>query len=447
MSNKPINLTRQHKEAIALLSIGTFLEYFDLMVYIHMAVLLNELFFPQTNPLIAQMLAAFTFCSSYLLRPIGGMIIGWIGDHIGRKSTIILTTTIMAVTCVTMATIGTYAEIGITASIVVIACRVLQGISSLGEIIGAQLYLTETLKQPHKYLANGIVEIGSRMGGLFALAVASFAISVNLNWRIAFWVGAVIAFVGFFARIRLREAPEFEDFKRRLKIKREISEQNPEIIEESLPSQEKTDKKTVLSYFLIRLITPACFYITYIYMGNFMKNSLGMSPEQVINQNLKVTIWTVFGLIVTTLLLRKYHPIKIAKRYVLAFIIFLPFMPFALNNIENSHWLTALQFATYSVSLCAFAIEMSCFKYLPVGKRFTILATLCGLSSALSYPVISFSLIFLDKYFGTYAIWFIYIPVILCFMIGMDYIKYLEKRNGKYVNYPGEDDVVDPAKT
>ena len=442
MSYKIEWLTKQHKEAIALLSIGTFLEYFDLMLYIHMAVLLNEVFFPQSNPLIAQLLAAFTFCSTFLLRPVGGMIIGWIGDQIGRRSTIMLTTGIMAITCVTMASVGTYAEIGITASIIVIICRALQGISSLGEIIGAQLYLTETLKQPYKYIANGVVEIGSRMGGLFALIVASFAISVHLNWRIAFWIGSVIALVGFFARIRLREAPEFVDFKRRLKIKTELNKINPEIIKNSLADQEKVDKKAVLSYFVMRLAMPVCFYITYIYIGNFMKDSLGMTPEQVINQNLRVTILTVIGLIITVLLVKKYHPIKIAEKYIICFSILLPFIPYYLSNISSLFSLTCLQFITFSIALCSFAIEMTCFRYLPIAKRFTILATTFGIASALSYTMVSFSLIPLLKYFGYYALWFIYVPVIVSLIWGMNYIKKLETSRGKYLNYPNEDDAI-----
>ena len=76
------SLTREQKEAVGLLSIGTFLEYFDLMLYIHMAVLLNELFFPKTDPFTTSLLSAFAFCSTYLLRPFGALIFGYIGDNI-----------------------------------------------------------------------------------------------------------------------------------------------------------------------------------------------------------------------------------------------------------------------------------------------------------------------------------------------------------------------------
>jgi MFS family permease len=110
-------LTREQKEAVGLLSIGTFLEYFDLMLYIHMAVILNELFFPKYDPHAAQLLLAFAFCGTYLLRPIGALIFGWIGDTIGRKVTVIITTFMMALSCIIIASLPTYAEIGITGCI------------------------------------------------------------------------------------------------------------------------------------------------------------------------------------------------------------------------------------------------------------------------------------------------------------------------------------------
>ena len=125
-------LTREQKEAVGLLSIGTFLEYFDLMLFVHMAVLLNELFFPKTDPFTASLLAAFAFCSTYLLRPIGALIFGYIGDNIGRKHTVIITTMMMSGSCVVMSVLPTYAEIGITASYTIIICRIIQGMSSMG---------------------------------------------------------------------------------------------------------------------------------------------------------------------------------------------------------------------------------------------------------------------------------------------------------------------------
>ena len=73
------SLKSNQREAFGLLSIGTFLEYFDLMIYVHMAALLNELFFPKVDPDTAVLLQAFAFCTAFIFRPLGALIIGAIG--------------------------------------------------------------------------------------------------------------------------------------------------------------------------------------------------------------------------------------------------------------------------------------------------------------------------------------------------------------------------------
>jgi MFS family permease len=78
-----------------------------------MAILLNELFFPKTDPHTAALITAFAFCSTYVLRPFGALVFGWIGDHIGRKTTVIITTMMMSISCIIMANLPTYAQIGI----------------------------------------------------------------------------------------------------------------------------------------------------------------------------------------------------------------------------------------------------------------------------------------------------------------------------------------------
>jgi MHS family proline/betaine transporter-like MFS transporter len=165
------SLSRSQKEAIGLLQIGTFLEYFDLMLYVHMAVLLNELFFPKADPHTAALLSAFAFCSTWVLRPFGALIFGWIGDNIGRKSTVILTTSMMAISCLIMANLPTYAQIGISAAWIVTICRIVQGLSSMGEIVGAQIYITEITKPPAQYPAVSLIRFASSIGTVCAIGM------------------------------------------------------------------------------------------------------------------------------------------------------------------------------------------------------------------------------------------------------------------------------------
>jgi len=223
--SKQEKLGSEQKKAVGLLSIGTFLEYFDLMLYIHMAVLLNELFFPKTDPFTASLLSAFAFCSSYILRPFGALIFGFIGDFIGRKSVIVITTIIMAITCTTIAVLPTYAQIGITASWIITICRMVQGMAASAESRGAEIYITESIKPPLQYPLVAIITVFSAVGTSFALGISSIFTNVNIfgtdnqYWRVAFFLGALIGLVGGVARTSLREASEFANKKKMLKMK------------------------------------------------------------------------------------------------------------------------------------------------------------------------------------------------------------------------------------
>jgi MFS family permease len=144
------------------------------MLYIHMAVLLNELFFPKTDPFTASLLSAFAFCSSYVLRPFGALVFGFIGDFIGRKSVIVITTIIMAITCTTIAVLPTYAQIGITASWIITICRMVQGMAASAESRGAEIYITESVKPPLQYPLVAIITVFSAVGTSFALGGTLF---------------------------------------------------------------------------------------------------------------------------------------------------------------------------------------------------------------------------------------------------------------------------------
>ena len=433
-------LSKNQKEVIGILCIGTFLEFFDLYLYVHMAVLLNELFFPKTDPLTAQLLGATAFCLTYILRPIGGFVIGRIGDYKGRKFTIMFTTFIMACTCVIMAIIPTYVEIGIIASIIVILCRMLQGFSSMGESMGAQVYLAEFLKYPYKSMASGMMGVAAHLGGFFALATASFVLSSGLNWRMVFWAGAVIAAFGVLARRRLRETPEFADYKRRIAIKMEKGKKNVKITKTRDINEEKVNKKTVLAYFFTEFYSPICFYVTYMYLGDFMKELFGMTAKQVINQNLKVAIFVVIWAVIVVYLVKKIHPVTVAIANLLFFLCFFPFIPYWINNISS---LTSLFFLRcIIISLCVATsgiLDSILLKYLPISKRFTSAAIAYGVAFPLGFVISSFGLIPLKNYFGHYGLWILFTPAIIGYLWSLYYIRNLEIKNGYYYKYPNID--------
>ncbi|WP_375331587.1 MFS transporter [Candidatus Tisiphia endosymbiont of Temnostethus pusillus] len=435
------SLTKEQKSAVGLLSIGTFLEYFDLMLYVHMAVLLNELFFPKSDPHTTALYSATAFCSTFVFRPVGAVIFGWLGDNIGRKTTVIITTFMMALSCITMANLPTYAQIGITASWLITICRILQGISSMGETIGARLYLIESINPPIQYPTSSSISIFSTLGGVFALGIASVVTSYGFNWRIAFWMGAVVALIGTAARRSLRETPEFADAKRQLKKTFEqpsnVGSIDLKKLENNPIWQEKANKVTTIALFLIECMCPVCFYFTYIYCGNLLKNSFGCTAEQVIHQNFIISIFSFLGTLVLTYLSYRIYPLKIVKTLLLIFCLFVLACPYLLNNLNSSFDVFLMQlFVTLFVPTGASTGHAIFYRYFPVFKRFSCASLTFAISRALMHVVTSFSIVYLTEYWHHWGIMVILLPVCIGFAFGLFHFEKLEKEAGNYPQKP-----------
>ena len=431
------SLNREQKEAVGLLQIGTFLEYFDLMLYVHMAVLLNELFFPTTDPHTAALITSFAFCSTYVLRPFGALLFGWIGDNIGRKSTVILTTTMMSISCVVMANLPTYAQVGISAAWIVTICRIVQGLSSMGEIIGAQIYITEITKPPIQYPAVSLIRLASTIGTVCAIGTASLVITYEGNWRIAFWIGAGIAVIGSIARTRLRETPEFVEGKN--KQIREIEEEKTTQVVKNRKLNKvgssykctKINKKDLTAYFFIYCGWPVIFYLVFIYFNPILK-SYGYSSEDIIFHNFWLAL---VGLIYDGLLIvlcYRIHPLKILNIRTKAFFILMLLFPYLLMNLTNYWQVFLLQSIILFLNLCSLPADAIFIKHFPVLKRFTTTSFVYAIARAFMHVITAFGLVYLTESFGHYGPWFITIPVTIGFIWGVNHFIKLEKSSGGF---------------
>ncbi len=426
-------LTGNQKQAVFLLSIGTFLEYFDLMLYVHMAVLLNELFFPKTNAHTAALLSAFAFCSTYVLRPFGALLFGYIGDKIGRKSTVVITTLLMAVSCIMMALLPTYAQIGIGAAWIATACRILQGMTSMGEITGAQLFLSETIKPPARYPAIAILAFSVSIGTFAALGVASLVTSFDFNWRYAFVLGAGIAIVGAVARTSLRETPEFIDAKRRAMHNIKAMSK---LIDSPIPDEksmmfidQKLQFKTTMTVFLMDCMWPLCFYFAYVHCGLILKNTFGYSPAEIIHQNFAVSMVQLMNTFLIVAFSYKYHPLSILKVKLALLTVCMLTCPYWLNNATSGHSIFVLQSLMIFFACDAAPATSVFYKYFPVFKRFTYIGFLYAMSRAITYIVTSFGFVYLVDYFGNYGILIIMVPIIVWFARGITYFEVLERKD------------------
>ncbi|AAY61292.1 sugar (and other) transporter family protein [Rickettsia felis str. Pedreira] len=425
------SLTRKQKEAIGLLSIGTFLEYFDLMLYVHMAVLLNNLFFPKADPDTAALYSAIAFCSTFVVRPVGALIFGWIGDNIGRKPTVVLTTIMMAFSCFIMANLQTHAEIGITATVVVTICRILQGLSSMGEVIGAELYVTEITKPPVQYPSVALIPTASTLGGMAALGVAAIVTGFGFNWRLAFWFGVIIALVGGIARTALRETPVFVDAKRRIKLNVEEAGYNSRFVDNNSIVKDKVNKKTIIALFCVGCTWPVCFYFVYIYCPNILKNILHLTSEQVINQNFIVSIVHLISYLILTFLSYYVYPLKILRVKLVIFTVFILICPYLLNNIHNSFDVLLIQLFVVLFGFTGVPARPLYYKHFPVFKRFTYPSFIYALSRAITHVISSFGMIYVIKYFENWGL-LLLIPTAICFKWSIDHFEKLEIEAGNY---------------
>lgn len=431
--SKQEKLGSEQKKAVGLLSIGTFLEYFDLMLYIHMAVLLNELFFPKTDPFTASLLSAFAFCSSYILRPFGALIFGFIGDFIGRKSVIVITTIIMAITCTTIAVLPTYAQIGITASWIITICRMVQGMAASAESRGAEIYITESIKPPLQYPLVAIITVFSAVGTSFALGISSIFTNVNIfgtenqYWRVAFFLGAIIGLVGGVARTSLREASEFANKKKMLKMK--FTDNKIEWDKNYFKDTFDNEKTflTSLAYFIICCARPPCFYFIYIYCSDVLKHDFGLSAGAIISHNFWVSIVDMCGLLFLAYISSRIYPLTILKAKLFLFFTCIIFFPAAMYTYPSE--LTVFVFQCLASLFVFDDVPASpvFYKHFPIIKRFTYTSLLSSFAKLMTYAITSFGLVYSTKYFGYYGIFLILIPVGVVYYFAVKYFEGLEK--------------------
>jgi len=276
-----------------------------------------------------------------------------------------------------------------------------------------------------------MIAVASILGGVFALALASLFTSYGFNWRYAFWVGTVIALVGALARTTLKETVDFADAKRRMEITLEKDLTN-EILKNNYLYQQKGNKITLLSLFFIQCGWPVCFYFTYIYCGNFLKQNLGFTPDEVIHQNFIISIIALIGYIIITWLSYKIHPLKILQFKLWVFFPFALVTPYLLNNIDNYIQLFGIQAFFVLFVLSTNPATPVFYTHIPIFKRFTFGSFIYALSRAIMHITTSFGLVYLEKYFGHWGVAIIMVPMSITFGFGLFHFKKLEIEAGNY---------------
>ncbi|WP_309068340.1 MFS transporter [Microbacterium sp.] len=211
-----VPLSRAQKRTIAGGSIGTLMEYFDYYLYgLASATVFPAVFFSDNDPFVAQLSSFATFAVGFLLRPIGGLVFGHIGDRLGRKVTLLVTVIGMGITTAAIGLIPPDAMIGVAAPLLLLFLRMLQGLFVGGEMGGAATMVVEHAPPGRRGLYGaflisgaGIANVASA-GMMAGLGLGPDSFFMTWGWRIPFVFALVLAIIAILLRRQLEESEEF----------------------------------------------------------------------------------------------------------------------------------------------------------------------------------------------------------------------------------------------
>ena len=198
--------------------IGSALEWYDFFLYGTAAALVfGDLFFPKSDPLVGTLLAFLTFGVGFVVRPLGGILFGIMGDRFGRKPVLVATLLMIGVGTTAIGLLPTYAQVGYWAPVLLVAMRVVQGLGAGAEYGGAVIFLVENA--PPAIAASGAASRRSASPSAICSPPAAFALVTMLpredlmswGWRLPFLASFLLIVVGIFVRLRVAETPVFTE--------------------------------------------------------------------------------------------------------------------------------------------------------------------------------------------------------------------------------------------
>lgn len=201
--------------------IGNALEWYDYALYGHCAIIISRLFFPFKETFIGLIATFGVFAAGFVIRPLGAIFFGYLGDQYGRKMALSSAILLMAIPTSFIGLLPTYEQIGLLAPILLIIIRLLQGLSLGGECSGAMVFLIEHSPPKHRSLIGSSImcstSIGILMGSLFATIISGIMPTEdfeNWGWRILFLSSFFIGGIGWYIRKSVHESPLYENLKK-----------------------------------------------------------------------------------------------------------------------------------------------------------------------------------------------------------------------------------------
>lgn len=276
-------------------AIGSFVEWYDYGIY---GLLVTYLAISVMGEAEAGglFLTNVGFLVSFVARPFGSVICGYLGDKLGRKTLLATLLVLISGATAAIGLIPSYSVIGVAAPVLLLALRVLQGFSAGGEVAGAMSFVGEYAPDARRNFAMSFIAVGSFIALMFGSAFSAILITTlgdatmtSWGWRVPFLLAVPLGYIGFYIRRRLEETPHFEALRERNTVKR-----NPL---KAAFTDKRHVKAIVLTIFLPALNGPG-YYLLFVYMPTYLKTSLGKGLNFSMLQALTVTAFSLIAIVV-----------------------------------------------------------------------------------------------------------------------------------------------------
>lgn len=263
--------------AIGASAIGNAVEWFDYGVYAYLTTHIAASLFPQGDDGVFYALIGFAI--SFLVRPIGGLFWGPLGDKIGRKRVLAMTIILMASCTLAVGLIPSYATIGVWAPVLLYTCRVIQGFSAGGEYGGAATFMAEYAPDRRRGFYGSFLEVGTLAGFTLGNSLALLLVNVlskadmeSWGWRLPFLIAAPLGLIGMYLRNRMEDTPIFRELEKDNAVEEKAAGIFVDLLTKYL--------RPVLTLFGLVVALNVVNYTLLSYMPTYLQTNLGMTESR-----------------------------------------------------------------------------------------------------------------------------------------------------------------------
>ena len=366
----------QSRRAVTAAVIGNVLEWYDFAVYGYVAAIIGKNFFPGTDETTELLKAFLTFGLGFVARPIGGIVIGRMGDTHGRKAALLLTIFLMAAGTVLIGVLPTYASIGFAAPALLLVCRLMQGFSTGGEWGGSTAFIVEWAPKGRRGLFGSFQQMsvvaGLLLGSAFAALLNTALTPAQMGewgWRIPFLVGGLLGPIGIYMRRTIDETPAYAKV----------------LSVSTAPETGPSGLALAARAFGFTIVWTVCFYVLLTYMPSWTAKYMNLSAAAALWSNTIGLIVLVISIPVMGHLSDRYGRRPLLLACCIAFVV-LPWPLFVYLSSGNVPYvaLVLIQIAiAILISLYSGAGPAAIAEIFPTRRRSTWMTTGYALSVAI----------------------------------------------------------------